>query len=122
MDPEKLESQGLSLQAVKNALGGKDVVALEIQRQTGGNTLAMVTAKDNARFIIDNVDDVNVSIYVGGLLTVIIVFFFLKSRRSTLIVVPVFFEILEDFSLARVWARREPCRWWRRRMLDSSWC
>lgn len=88
-------------------LGGKDVVALEIQRQTGGNTVAMVTAvekalhelkpelekqgvevvtaKDNARFIIDNVEDVNVSIYVGGLLTVIIVFFFLKSWRSTLI-------------------------------------
>jgi HAE1 family hydrophobic/amphiphilic exporter-1 len=88
-------------------LGGKDVVALEIQRQTGGNTVSMVTAvekaleelkpelaqqgvevitaKDNARFIINNVDDVNTSIYVGGLLTVIIVFFFLKSWRSTLI-------------------------------------
>lgn len=88
-------------------LDGKDVVALEIQRQTGGNTVAMVaavqaalvdlkpelakqgvevvTAKDNARFIIDNVNDVNLSIYVGGLLTVIIVFFFLKSWRSTLI-------------------------------------
>lgn len=174
IDPQKLEAQGLSLQAVKNALAGdtmaipsgnllqgsrevsvkvdakaksvgdfdhvivgnkegrpielrevaavvdgikekrslarldgKDVVALEIQRQTGGNTVAMVTAvdkaleelkpelakqgvevavaKDNARFIIDNVEDVNVSIYVGGLLTVIIVFFFLKSWRSTLI-------------------------------------
>ncbi len=168
VDPQKLESQGLSLQAVKSALGGdtmaipsgnllqgnremsvkvdakaksvadfdhvivgnkegrpielrevatvvdgikekrslarlggKDVVALEIQRQTGGNTVAMVTsvekaledlkpelakqgvevviAKDNARFIINNVEDVNTSIYVGGLLTVIIVFFFLKS-------------------------------------------
>jgi HAE1 family hydrophobic/amphiphilic exporter-1 len=174
IDPQKLESQGLSLSAVKNALagdtmaipsgnllqggrevsvkvdakaksvedfnhvivgnkegrpielqevativdgikerrslarlGGKDVVALEIQRQTGGNTVAMVTAvekaleelkpelqkqgvevvtaKDNARFIINNVEDVNISIYVGGLLTVIIVFFFLKSWRSTLI-------------------------------------
>jgi HAE1 family hydrophobic/amphiphilic exporter-1 len=174
VDPQKMESQGLSLQAVKNALGGdtmaipsgnllqgsremsvkvdakarsvadfdhvivgnkegrpielrevatvvdgikekrslarlggKDVVALEIQRQTGGNTVAMVTAvekalhelkpelakqgvevataKDNARFIIDNVDDVNTSIYVGGALTVLIVFFFLKSWRSTLI-------------------------------------
>jgi HAE1 family hydrophobic/amphiphilic exporter-1 len=88
-------------------LGGKDVVALEIQRQTGGNTVSMVgavekaleelkpelaqqgvevvKAKDNARFIINNVEDVNTSIYVGGLLTVIIVFFFLKSWRSTLI-------------------------------------
>ena len=88
-------------------LDGQDVVALEVQRQTGGNTVAMVTAveaaleelkpelvkqgvvvvtaKDNARFIINNVEDVNVSLYLGGLLTVIIVFYFLKSWRSTLI-------------------------------------
>jgi len=88
-------------------LNGKDVVALEIQRQTGGNTVAMVeavrkaledlkpelakqgvdvvTAKDNARFITQNVEDVNLSIYLGGALTVLIVFFFLKSWRSTLI-------------------------------------
>ena len=106
-------------------LNGKDVVALEIQRQTGGNTVAMVTAvekaleelkpelrkqgvevvtaKDNARFIIDNVDDVNVSIYVGGLLTVIIVFFFLKSWRSTLITsltLPV--SVISTFIIMRV--------------------
>ncbi|HEX7554092.1 MAG TPA: efflux RND transporter permease subunit, partial [Geothrix sp.] len=106
-------------------LGGKDVVALEIQRQIGGNTVAMVTAvekaleemkpelvkqgvevvtaKDNARFIIDNVDDVNVSIYVGGLLTVIIVFFFLKSWRSTLITsltLPV--SVISTFIVMRV--------------------
>ncbi|WP_306590084.1 efflux RND transporter permease subunit [Geothrix sp. 21YS21S-4] len=106
-------------------LGGQDVVALEIQRQTGGNTVAMVkaveaaleelkpelkkqgvevvTAKDNARFIIDNVDDVNVSIYVGGLLTVIIVFFFLKSWRSTLITsltLPV--SVISTFIVMRV--------------------
>ena len=174
VDPQQLEARGLSLQAVKNALGGdtlaipsgnllqgrrevsvkvdakaqsvgefahvivgnkegrpielgevatvvdgikerrslarldgRDVVALEVQRQTGGNTVAMVTAveaaleelkpelakqgvvvvtaKDNARFIINNVEDVNVSLYLGGLLTVIIVFYFLKSWRSTLI-------------------------------------
>ncbi len=88
-------------------LDGKDVVALELQRQTGGNTVAMVeavrkalerlrpelseqgvrvvTAKDNARFITQSVDDVNLSIYLGGALTVLIVFFFLKSWRSTLI-------------------------------------
>ena len=98
---------GIKEQRSLARLGGKDVVALEIQRQTGGNTVAMVTAvekaleelkpelakqgvevviaKDNARFIINNVEDVNTSIYVGGLLTVIIVFFFLKSWRSTLI-------------------------------------
>jgi HAE1 family hydrophobic/amphiphilic exporter-1 len=88
-------------------LDGRDVVALEVQRQTGGNTVAMVeavrqalerlkpelaqqgvmvaTAKDNARFISQSVEDVNLSIYLGGALTVLIVFFFLKSWRSTLI-------------------------------------
>ncbi|HJU83336.1 MAG TPA: efflux RND transporter permease subunit, partial [Holophagaceae bacterium] len=88
-------------------LDGRDVVALEIQRQTGGNTVAMVehvdkvleelkpelakqgvelkVAKDNARFIHDSVDDVKVAIYLGGLLTILIVFYFLKSWRSTLI-------------------------------------
>ena len=106
-------------------LNGKDVVALEIQRQTGGNTVTMVTAvekaleelkpelakqgvevvkaKDNARFIIDNVDDVNLSIFVGGLLTVIIVFFFLKSWRSTLITsltLPV--SVISTFIIMRV--------------------
>jgi HAE1 family hydrophobic/amphiphilic exporter-1 len=88
-------------------LDGEDVVALEIQRQTGGNTVAMVeavekvlktlepelekqgvtlvTAKDNAKFIHESVEDVKVAIYLGGLLTVLIVFYFLKSWRSTLI-------------------------------------
>ncbi|MBK8726971.1 MAG: efflux RND transporter permease subunit [Holophagaceae bacterium] len=88
-------------------LDGEDVVALEVQRQTGGNTVAMVenvekvlkalepelakqgvnlvTAKNNATFIHDSVDDVKVAIYLGGLLTVLIVFYFLRSWRSTLI-------------------------------------
>jgi len=88
-------------------LDGVDAVALEIQKQIGGNTVAMVRsvdaqvralgpelaklgvvtvkAKDNSKFINDSVDDVEVSILLGGLLTVIIVFFFLKSWRSTII-------------------------------------
>ncbi len=88
-------------------LDGQDVVALEVQRQTGGNTVAMVehvnqvlkgmqpelkdlgvtlvTAKDNAKFISESVEDVEVAIYLGGLLTILIVFYFLKSWRSTLI-------------------------------------
>jgi len=88
-------------------LDGRDAVALEIQKQIGGNTVAMVRsvdavvkrlgpelsrlgvtttkAKDNSKFISDSVDDVEVSILLGGLLTVIIVFFFLKSWRSTII-------------------------------------
>jgi len=88
-------------------LDGQDAVALEIQKQIGGNTVAMVRsvdkavaelapelarlgvtttkAKDNSKFINDSVDDVVVSILLGGLLTVIIVFFFLRSWRSTVI-------------------------------------
>ncbi|MBK8793040.1 MAG: efflux RND transporter permease subunit [Holophaga sp.] len=88
-------------------LNGQNAVALDIQRQVGGNTVAMAEsvkkaltelkpdlekqgvhveiAKDNSRFINDAVEDVKVSILLGGILTVIIVFFFLKSWRSTLI-------------------------------------
>ena len=88
-------------------LDGEDAVALEIQKQTGGNTVAMVhavdaavqrytpelskmgvtivKAKDQSKFIDDSVDDVKLSIILGGLLTVVIVFFFLKSWRSTII-------------------------------------
>ena len=88
-------------------LDGHNAVALELQRQIGGNTVAMVEAvdkvlaglkpdleklgiqvikaKDNSKFIHDAVEDVKVSILLGGALTVIIVFFFLKSWRSTVI-------------------------------------
>ncbi len=110
--PIELQEVATVLDGVKERrslarLDGHDVVALELQRQVGGNTVAMVaavrsaleglkpelekqgvevvTARDNARFISDSVDDVKVSIYLGGLLTVIIVFYFLKSWRSTLI-------------------------------------
>jgi HAE1 family hydrophobic/amphiphilic exporter-1 len=88
-------------------LNGQNAVALELQRQIGGNTVAMVEAvdkvleglapdlqklgilvvkaKDNSQFIHDAVEDVKVSILLGGALAVIIVFFFLKSWRSTVI-------------------------------------
>jgi HAE1 family hydrophobic/amphiphilic exporter-1 len=88
-------------------LNGQNAVALELQRQIGGNTVAMVQAvdkvladlapdlkrlgiqvvkaKDNSQFIHDAVEDVKVSILLGGALAVIIVFFFLKSWRSTVI-------------------------------------
>jgi HAE1 family hydrophobic/amphiphilic exporter-1 len=106
-------------------LNGKDAVALEIQKQTGGNTVAMVQAvdkvvkrcypeltkmgvtivkaKDQSKFIDDSVDDVKLSILLGGLLTVIIVFFFLKSWRSTIITsltLPV--SIISTFIIMRV--------------------
>ncbi len=88
-------------------LDGENAVALDLQRQIGGNTVAMVEAvdevlkklqpdlekqgvllvkaKDNSKFIREAVDDVEVTILIGGLLTVLIVFYFLKSWRSTII-------------------------------------
>ncbi len=88
-------------------LDGSDAVALEIQKQSGGNTVAMVKsvgnkleelrpeltklgvttvkAKDNSKFIEDAVEDVTISIILGGLLAVLVVFYFLKSWRSTII-------------------------------------
>jgi HAE1 family hydrophobic/amphiphilic exporter-1 len=44
-----------------------------------------VKAKDTSKFIADSVDDVEVSIIIGGLLAVLVVFYFLKSWRSTII-------------------------------------
>lgn len=88
-------------------LNGQNAVALDIQRQIGGNTVEMadkvkaqvealkpeldakgvevILAKDYSRFISEAVEDVEVAIILGGLLTIIIVFYFLKSWRSTLI-------------------------------------
>ena len=106
-------------------LNGEDAVALEIQKQTGGNTVAMVRAvdtalrryepeltkmgvtivkaKDQSKFIDDSVDDVRLSILLGGLLTIVIVFFFLKSWRSTIITsltLPV--SIISTFTIMRI--------------------
>ena len=106
-------------------LDGQDAVALEIQKQIGGNTVAMVRAvdaalqklapelaqmgvtttkaKDNSKFINDSVDDVEVSIILGGLMTVIIVFFFLRSWRSTIITsltLPV--SVISTFTVMKV--------------------
>ena len=88
-------------------LNGDDAVALEIRKQSGGNTVAMVEAvkdklhelepelaklgvvtveaKDNSKFIVEAVEDVIVSIFLGGFLAVVVVFYFLKSWRSTII-------------------------------------
>lgn len=106
-------------------LDGEDAVALEIQKQIGGNTVAMVRAvdaamqrlapelaqmgvttvkaKDNSKFINDSVDDVELSILLGGALTVIIVFFFLNSWRSTIITsltLPV--SVISTFTIMKV--------------------
>jgi len=106
-------------------IDGQDAVALEIQKQIGGNTVAMVRsvdaalkrlgpdlaklgvttvkAKDNSKFINDSVDDVETSIFLGGILTVIIVFYFLKSWRSTIITsltLPV--SVISTFTIMKV--------------------
>jgi HAE1 family hydrophobic/amphiphilic exporter-1 len=98
---------GVKEQRTLARLDGQNSVALELQRQIGGNTVAMVEAvnqaldklqpelarqgvtvvkaKDNSKFIIEAVDDVTLSILLGGILTIIIVFYFLRSWRSTVI-------------------------------------
>ena len=110
--PIELQEVATILDGVKEKrtlarLDGQNSVALEIQRQIGGNTVAMVEAvdktlarlapelkkmgvavvkaKDNSKFIIDAVEDVTLSILLGGVLTIIIVFYFLRSWRSTVI-------------------------------------
>jgi HAE1 family hydrophobic/amphiphilic exporter-1 len=88
-------------------LDGMNAVALELQRQSGGNTAAMVKlvkaklaeltpelndkgieyviAKDDSKFINEAVEDVVIAILLGACITVLIVFYFLKSWRSTII-------------------------------------
>jgi HAE1 family hydrophobic/amphiphilic exporter-1 len=88
-------------------LDGMNAVALELQRQSGGNTAAMVESvkaklgeltpeltdkgveyvitKDDSKFINEAVEDVVIAILLGAAITVLIVFYFLKSWRSTII-------------------------------------
>jgi HAE1 family hydrophobic/amphiphilic exporter-1 len=88
-------------------LDGMNAVALELQRQSGGNTAAMVKSvkakldeltpglndkgveyvitKDDSKFINEAVEDVVIAILLGAAITVLIVFYFLKSWRSTII-------------------------------------
>ena len=86
---------------------GQNAVAIELQRQSGGNTVAMVksvmavleeirpelhdrgiefvVAKDQSKFINEAVHDVVITILIGAAITILIVFYFLKSWRSTII-------------------------------------
>ena len=88
-------------------LNGQNAVALELQKQTGGNVAAMVksvltameeirpelnemgidyfVAKDNSKFINDAIHDLSITILLGAGVTILIVFYFLKSWRSTII-------------------------------------
>ena len=92
----------------KNAafLDERPALALDIQKQSGANTVAVADGvldaveklktelppgvtlsiiKDDSTFIRESIEDVNVTMMIGGLLTVLIVYLFLNSWRSTVI-------------------------------------
>ncbi len=87
-------------------LDERPALALEIQKQSGANTVAVADGvlaelerlkkdippgialsviKDDSGFIRDSIEDVNTTMIIGGLLTVFIVYLFLNSWRSTII-------------------------------------
>jgi HAE1 family hydrophobic/amphiphilic exporter-1 len=85
------EAPALALDVVKqsgaNTVAVADGVKKVVERLSGelppGVTLQVV--RDDSQFIRDSIHDVNVTMILGGLLTVLIVFVFLNSWRSTVI-------------------------------------
>jgi HAE1 family hydrophobic/amphiphilic exporter-1 len=84
----------------------KPAIALDVQKQAGANTVGVADGirdavekmgpelppgvklrmvRDDSTFIRESIDDVQVTLVLGGLLTVFIVFLFLNSWRSTVI-------------------------------------
>ena len=47
--------------------------------------MALQVVRDDSTFIRDSIHDVNLTMIIGGILTVLIVFLFLNSWRSTVI-------------------------------------
>jgi HAE1 family hydrophobic/amphiphilic exporter-1 len=87
-------------------VNGVPAVALDVLKQSGSNTVAVADGvrktveslrselppevridivRDTSKFIRESVEDVQVTLLLGGLLTVLIVFCFLNSWRSTVI-------------------------------------
>jgi HAE1 family hydrophobic/amphiphilic exporter-1 len=87
-------------------INGEPAIGVDIQKQSGANTVDLVArvkdaigklspelppgvkievVRDASVFIVESVDDVKMSLFLGGLLTVFIVFCFLNSWRSTVI-------------------------------------
>ena len=105
-------------------IDGKPGLSLDIVKQSGANTVEVAdaiaetvrqinaelpahirlrTVVDNSTFIRESVDDVKVTLVLGGLLTVFIVFLFLNSWRSTVITglaLPV--SVISTFIVMRV--------------------
>lgn len=87
-------------------IDGKDVVILQIRKQSGANTVAVVEAlreriaevekdlppsyqleivRDESEFISNSIDAVKEHLVVGGFLAALVVLFFLRNGRSTVI-------------------------------------
>jgi HAE1 family hydrophobic/amphiphilic exporter-1 len=96
------------VEEAKNAafLDEQPALALDVQKQSGANTVAVAdgvraavakigrdlppgvslqVVRDDSTFIRDSIHDVNTTMIIGGILTVFIVFLFLNSWRSTVI-------------------------------------
>ena len=115
---------GIEEQTSMSLLNGEPALALEIQKQTGANTVDVADAvkegvkrlqtelprgvelrvvRDNSLFIRDAVEDVRTTLILGALLTILVVFVFLNSWRSTVITgltLPV--SVISAFTIMRV--------------------
>lgn len=102
-------TDGLQDERTRAFWNGKPALYVQVYRQSGSNTLAVVAAvkkrlaklqeelkerpgspkvdvvMDRSKAIKDNVDDVKDTIFLGIILTFVVVFLFLGSARSTLI-------------------------------------
>ncbi len=97
---------GVEEQRSASLIDGRPGLSLDVVKQSGANTVAVANALektiaeinselprhirvrkvvDRSTFIRESVDDVQVTIVLGGFLTVLIVFLFLNSWRSTVI-------------------------------------
>jgi HAE1 family hydrophobic/amphiphilic exporter-1 len=115
---------GIEEQRSFSLLDGEPALALQIQKQTGANTVQVAenvkaglaklqtemprgvelrVVQDNSIFIRDAVEDVRTTLILGAILTVLVVFVFLNSWRSTVITgltLPV--SVISAFTIMRV--------------------
>jgi HAE1 family hydrophobic/amphiphilic exporter-1 len=115
---------GIEEQRSFSLLNGEPALALQIQKQSGANTVEVAenvkaglkrlqaempagvelrVVQDNSLFIRDAVEDVRTTLILGALLTVLVVFVFLNSWRSMVITgltLPV--SVISAFTIMRV--------------------